>query len=145
MCPGDALKAYLLINSSPNESHLPSQNYLLRALVVAHTGRRLGVRAQVKCRLGDSPATVPVETLVSAQAEDTPEVKAAAHRGDSARPSRPSCSADRALQQAQVPGTAEQPKAGRLEGLEEAFPSPFMSPTCCGLKLPPASVGGEVI
>ena len=68
MCPGDALKAFILINSSPNESHLPSQNYLLRALVVAHTGRRLGVRAQVKCRLGDSPATVPVETLVSAQA-----------------------------------------------------------------------------
>ena len=143
--PGDALKAFILINSSHNVSHLPSQNYLLRALAVAHTGRRLGVRAQVECRLGDSPATVPVETLVSARPEDTPEVKAAAHRDHSARPSRPSCSADRRLQPVQAPGTAEQPKAGRPEGLEEAFPFPFMSPTCWGLKLPPASVGGEVI
>lgn len=113
--------------------------------MAAHIGTRLGVRTQVKCRVGDSPTTVPVETLVSARAEDTPEVKVVAHRGHSARPSRPSCSADRALQPAQAPGTAEEPKTGRAEGLEEAFPFPFMPPTCCGLKVPPASVGGEVI
>ena len=113
--------------------------------MAAHTGTRLGVRTQVKCRLGDSPATVPVETQVSARAEDTSEVKGLAPRGHSARPARPSCRADRVLQPAQAPGTAEQPKAGRAEGLEEAFPFPFMPPTCCGLKVPPASVGGEVI
>lgn len=150
MRPKTHLRASLsLILRMIRTSHLRTNarlghSTLLRALVTARTGRRLGGRSLDKRRLRDSPAQVPVETLLSARAEDTPEVNAAAHRGHPARPSRASCGADSGLRPAPAPGTAEQPEAGRAEGREEAFPSPFMSPTT-GLKVPPASGGGEVI
>lgn len=150
MRPRTHLRASLsLILRMIRTSHLRTSarlghSTLLRALVTARTGRRLGGRSLDKRRLRDAPAQVPVETLLSAWAEDTPEVNAAAHRGHPARRSRASCGADSGLRPAPAPGTAEQPEAGRAEGREEAFPSPFMSPTT-GLKVPPASGGGEVI